>query len=414
MEILLQNGLIMGGFFLLSYVIAYLTIPVIIKVAKEKKFVDYPDNDRKLHTRAIPTLGGVAIFLDFLLSITVSPWADEIQGFSYLVGALLISFHVGLKDDMYMLSPRTKLFSQIAAAGLVVFGSGITVSHFYGVLGLAEIPYWIAVPFSLFTIIVVINAMNLIDGIDGLAGGIGVLASALFGVSFLYVGQVPMAMFSFCLTGALLGFLYYNFSPASIFMGDTGSTIVGFLLSIQAVQFIKLGAHPDFSSVFSNAAPVLAVAILVLPLFDTIRVVIKRLRRNKSIFEPGQEHVHHELLRMGFFHKNASLLLYGKSLFLITMMGILSTLSVNVNLLLGILVFASMLVYPTNGFKRRILARIFGYDWQHSQRQQWGIEFDHDKMTSLNGNGRKSELNLESGSKQKDSDYKEEMDSIAV
>jgi UDP-N-acetylmuramyl pentapeptide phosphotransferase/UDP-N-acetylglucosamine-1-phosphate transferase len=394
-SLLLHDGVIMGGFFLLSCIISYLCIPFITRIAEKNHLFDRPDNNRKLHSRAVPTLGGSAIFFAFLLSFSVSPWADSMPGYSYLVGALVILLFVGLKDDLIELSARTKLISQITAGGLVVFGSGALITNFHGVLGLAHIPYWAAVPVSVVVIIAVINAVNLIDGIDGLAGGIGAIASALFGGAFLYVGQVPLAMFSFCLTGALIGFLYYNFSPATIFMGDTGSMILGFLLAVQSIEFIKLSNHPEFSAIFTNTAPILAVSILAFPLFDTLRVIFKRFRRNKSIIRPGQDHVHHELLRMGFSHKSASLMLYGQSLSLIALMGCLATFNININILLSVLVLASMLVFPTNGFKRKLVSGLFGVDWSEYRSPLWGIEFGHHSIGPSNGNGASKDFEYE-------------------
>lgn len=386
MKILLLDGLIMGGFFLLSYFIAYLSIPLIAKAAQANHILDKPDNNRKLHSRAIPTLGGVAIFFAFLISFSVSPWAGGMEGFPYFVGALLVLLFVGLKDDLVILSAPTKLMAQVIAACLVIFGSGIAITNFHGILGLAEIPFWLTVPVTVFTVVVVINAVNLIDGIDGLAGGIGAIASFLFGGAFLYVGELPLAMFSLCLAGSLLGFLYFNFSPASIFMGDTGSLILGFLLAVQAIKFISLSSVPEFYAIFTNAAPILTVTILAFPLYDTLRVVFKRYRRNKSIFQPGQDHVHHELLRMGFNHKTASLLLYGQTLALVMLMGSLALLNVDVNILLVVLLLTSTVIYPTNGFKRRLMHGIFGLDWHDYRTSMWGIELQN-RHVSVNGNG---------------------------
>ncbi|MEL7834110.1 MraY family glycosyltransferase [Fodinibius sp. Rm-B-1B1-1] len=408
--LLLNHGMSIGLVVILSYVISYIAIPIITRAAEAKHLFDHPDEDRKLHLEAIPTLGGIAIFLAFLLSFSVSPWAEGFEGYSYLVGALLILFFTGLKDDLVVLSAKKKLAAQLTAAGLVIFGSGVIIDNFHGVFGLAEISYWVAVPVTFFTVIVVINAVNLIDGIDGLAGGIGVLASVIFGSAFLYAGQVPMAMFSFCLAGALLGFLYYNFSPASIFMGDTGSMLLGFLLSIQAIEFIALSDIPAFANVFGSSSAILPVAILAFPLFDTIRVIVKRMRRGKSIFEPGQDHVHHELLRMGFSHRDATLLLYGKSLLLIGIVGPLAWLGVNPNVLLGAVLFSSLLIFPTNGWKRALISRVFGYNWVAFRSRKWGIEFDQDKIKPLNGN--ESEESFEHVDKGEEA--REEADSVAV
>ncbi|NGP90195.1 MraY family glycosyltransferase [Fodinibius halophilus] len=412
--LLLNEGLAMGVAFLFACMVSYLSIPVIISAAEKKHLFDHPDNDRKLHSEAIPTLGGIAIFFAFLLTFALSPWAAGLEGFSYLVAALLILFFVGLKDDLVIISAKKKLVAQLVAAGLVVFGSDILISNFHGVFGLAEIPYWFAVPITFFTIIVVINAVNLIDGIDGLAGGIGAIASLLFGITFWYTGHLPMAVFSFCLTGALAGFLYHNFSPASIFMGDTGSMLLGFLLGIQAIEFIGLSGEPAFVSIFGNASPILPVAILGFPLYDTLRVVLRRVRRKKSIFEPGQDHVHHELLRMGFSHKNASLLLYGKSLILAVAISVLAMFSINVNILLGAVIVGSLLIFPTNGMKRKILTSLFGVDWLAFRSQRWGIEFDNEKSSSQDINQPVPEKEFEVLAERSSDEKEEEIDSIAV
>ena len=383
MDYLLQGKFIAGGVMILAYAISFFSIPVIIRAARRRNLFDHPDYSRKIHSESIPTLGGVAIFLAFLLSFSVSPWSDSFTGFSFLVAALLILFFVGLKDDLVTLSPGIKLGAQLTAIGLVVYGSDLLITDYHGVLGLAGIPHWVALPVTFFTVIVVINAVNLIDGIDGLAGGIGTIASVLFGMGFLYVGQWPMGIFSLCLAGALLGFLWYNFSPASIFMGDTGSMLLGFLLSIQAIAFLKLGSAPAFVELFGNAGPVLTVSILAFPLFDTLRVVVKRYRRGDSIFTAGQDHIHHEFLRMGFSHKSASLLLYMMSIFIVACTVTLSQFDMNVNLLLGSVIGMCLVIYPTNGFKRKLFSKLFGYKWQRWYSFRWGVQFDQEKIDPL-------------------------------
>jgi len=383
MEYLLQDRVIAGGFVMVAYAISFFSIPVIIRAAKRRNLFDHPDYSRKIHSESIPTLGGVAIFLAFLLSFAISPWSNSFVGFSYLVAALVILFFVGLKDDLVSLSPRVKLVAQLSAIGLVIYGSNTIINDFYGVLGLADIPVWVALPITFFTVIVVINAVNLIDGIDGLAGGIGTIASLFFGAAFLYAGQWPMAMFSLCLAGALLGFLWHNFSPASIFMGDTGSMLLGFLLSIEAIAFLKLGNAPAFTQLFGNAIPVLTVAVLAFPLFDTLRVVVKRYRRGESIFTAGQDHIHHELLRMGFSHSIASVLLYLSSISVVVFTIILARLGLDVNLLLAAVIAVCLVIYPTNGFKRRLFTKAFGHKWQRWYSLQWGLQFDQEKIHPL-------------------------------
>lgn len=395
-----------------AYMISYFSIPVIIAAAKKRNLFDHPDYNRKIHSESVPTLGGIAIFLSFLLSYSVSPWSDSFTGFSYLVAALLILFFVGLKDDLVTLSAGIKLGAQVSAVGLVMYGSGMLITDFHGVLGLAEVPVWIALPVTLLTVIVVINSINLIDGIDGLAGGVGTIASLLFGVSFMYVGQWPMVVFSFCLAGALLGFLWYNFSPASIFMGDTGSMILGFLLSIQAIAFMKLGAVNEVTQLVGDAVPVLTIAVLAFPLFDTLRVVVKRARRGKSIFTAGQDHIHHEFLRMGFTHKSASIALYTMSAFLVGFAVFLSQTGVDVNVQLAAVITSCVVIYPTNGFKRKQFSKLFGRKWQRWYSFKWGVEFDEGRIDPLSSlmNGEESKSKIYDLS---DKDT-EERDKIAV
>ncbi|MDZ7771623.1 MAG: MraY family glycosyltransferase [Balneolaceae bacterium] len=334
---------------------------MIIRVARLKNFYDQPDFQRKLHNKMTPTLGGVAIFLAFFISFSISSFADLFPGFGYFAGALTILLFAGVKDDIIALAAGKKLMAQLTASGLLIFGSGLHIGSFHGVFGLGEIGYIPGVLLTLFTFIVVINSFNLIDGIDGLAGGIGILASVLFGAGFVMAGQVPLAVLSFVMAGALAGFLMHNFSPASIFMGDTGSMIVGFTLAVQAISFVHLAGTPGMTDLFGTAAPLIPVAILSLPLYDTLRVILKRFSRGVPFFKPGQDHVHHELLRMGFSHKESSLILYG-GYALLTAAALL-VLALPVNLFLGVLVGTCLLVYPTVGAKRRVVAALFNVDW---------------------------------------------------
>lgn len=361
MEYALFDTLLTAGSVCLAFLLCYFAIPVIIRVSRLKNFYDQPDYQRKLHNKMTPTLGGVAIFLAFFFSYSISSFADLMPGFGYFAGALTLLLFAGVKDDIIALAPVKKLGAQLTASGLLIFGSGLHITSFHGVFGIGEIGYLPGVAVTLFTFIVVTNSFNLIDGIDGLAGGIGVLASLLFGISFALAGQPALAALSFVLTGALAGFLAHNFSPASIFMGDTGSMIVGFILAVQAISFVELSSTPAMTGLFGPAAPLVPVAILSLPLYDTLRVMIKRLVRKVPFYKPGQDHVHHELLRMGFSHRESSLILYmGAILMAGTALLFIGT---EVNLFLGVLVLGCALFYPTVGLKRWALTTLFRVDW---------------------------------------------------
>jgi len=341
-----------------TVLIVYKLVPVLIKIAYVRDLYDTPDGDRKLHRNFISSLGGVAIFAAFLIGITISGFADQITGFVYLSTALIILFFTGLKDDLIGLSPLKKLIIEIASVSMIIFGCNLLIGDFAGVLGLTSLPFYVSYPVTLFTFIVVMNAYNLIDGLDGLAGGIGAVASLIFAAGFMIAGHLPMAVLSAITAFTLLGYLLHNFYPANIFMGDSGSLTVGLLLSFQAVQFINIGSTGIFAEQFNPAAAILLpVAALSVPLYDTIRVFAKRIIQKRSPFSPGRDHVHHELLAMGLTQRQVSIFLYLNTI-LIGLAGLLSALFLNINLAVVTVILTSMLLMPTNGFKRELCRKI--------------------------------------------------------
>ncbi|MES2778988.1 MAG: MraY family glycosyltransferase [Bacteroidota bacterium] len=296
--------------FLTSMLVVIFGIPSIITVAKQKELYDKPDH-RKLHTTKIPRLGGLAIIAGFSIAVSIWGIPTEITSrLQYLQAALIILFFSGLKDDVVMLTPMKKLMSQLFATALVVIGEDIRITSFYGLFGVTEVATWVSYILSIFTIVVITNAFNLIDGIDGLAGGLGFIISVTFGLWFNFIDQVGWSIISFSLAGALIGFLVFNFNPAKIFMGDAGSLCTGFLLSIMAIQFIEFN-RPEVQNFYKiETAPVIAIAILVIPLYDTLRVFTVRLLKKKSPFSADRNHLHHILLNTGLGHKEVSLILY--------------------------------------------------------------------------------------------------------
>jgi UDP-GlcNAc:undecaprenyl-phosphate/decaprenyl-phosphate GlcNAc-1-phosphate transferase len=296
--------------FLTSLLAVIFAIPSIITVAKQKGLFDTPDH-RKLHTNKIPRLGGLAIIAGFSIAVSVWGIPTELESrLQFMQAALIILFFSGLKDDIVAMSPIKKLYSQIIAAALVVIGENIRVTSFYGLFGVDSIPIWVSYALSIFTIVVITNAFNLIDGIDGLAGGIGFIISVTFGLWFNFIDQVGWSIISFSLAGALLGFLVFNFNPAKIFMGDAGSLSTGFLLAVLAIKFIEFN-NPSVQNYYKiTTAPVIAIAILIIPLFDTIRVFSVRALKRRSPFSADRNHLHHLLLNTGLGHKEVSLLMY--------------------------------------------------------------------------------------------------------
>jgi UDP-N-acetylmuramyl pentapeptide phosphotransferase/UDP-N-acetylglucosamine-1-phosphate transferase len=296
---------------IISLIISIASIPVIINISKLKDLMAEIEL-RSSHEKLTPTLGGVAIFAATLISYFI--WDNPYEGHEIhlAVADLIILFFLGIKDDILILSPKKKLLIQIAASILLITLGDLRINSLYGLLGISNIPYFLSIIFTTFIFISLINAINLLDGIDGLAGTVGVMASICFGYLFFNLGLFAHATLAFSLAGSLIGFLRYNWSTKNkIFMGDTGSLIVGFLLSFFAVKYIILNSDYLYNPQLGNDAPILAMLILVLPLFDTLRMFIIRLLAFKSPFEGDRNHLHHILIDQGISHMAATIILVG-------------------------------------------------------------------------------------------------------
>ena len=297
LEVILSFGL--------SFLLTFISIPVVIKVAELLGLVDYPD-ERKSHIKITPSFGGIGIFIGFLLVIMLVSPMEHLDQFRYILASLLVVFIVGAKDDMDPISPLKKLGGQVLAISLLIFLADIRISSLYGVLGVEELPYALSVVITMVFFVFLINSFNLIDGINGLASSITILASAVLGSWFFLVGQEAYCIFAFAVTGSTLAFLYFNITPARIFMGDTGSLILGTACSIMAIHFLESNALMSGGAYYLEAAPALALSIFILPAFDTIRVFVLRLSKGKSPFLPDKNHIHHLLLDFGLTHMQAT------------------------------------------------------------------------------------------------------------
>lgn len=291
---------------ILAFIISFFAIPVIIQIAKTKKLFDEPD-ERKVHKEVIPTLGGVGIFAGFIIAMLMCvpndlALAADANKLKYFAASAIVIFFLGLKDDIMDLSATKKFIGQIIAAGIVMRFGNIYLNNMHGFLGITIIPYYASVFLTIFTIIVITNSFNLIDGIDGLAGSLGLVTSLVFGIYFYFAKEYTYSVMAFSLTGATAGFLIYNYSPAKIFMGDTGSLLLGLINAVLVIKFINV-AGSEGNTFSLHASPSLGYAILSVPLFDTLRVFSLRILDRRSPFSADRMHVHHYLLDLGFSHK---------------------------------------------------------------------------------------------------------------
>ncbi len=304
--------------FLTSLLIAAISIPVIIRVAALKHLMDEPDEDRKLHKHKTPTLGGVAIFAGTLFAFSAFSDFLKLPEITFMIPALILLFFAGIKDDILVLSPLKKLGVQIFCAALIVVLGNLRLTSLWGIFGITDISPFTGITITLFLIVALINAFNLIDGINGLAGGLGLISSTFFGIWFVLTDHMSLSVLSFSLAGALLGFLYYNFKPSRIFMGDTGSMMIGFIVSILAIKFIESNRSGiESSPYFIKAAPGVAVAAVLIPLLDMTRVFFYRLSKKKSPFSADRSHIHHILQDIGLSHEWISILLWTSSVAII-------------------------------------------------------------------------------------------------
>jgi len=296
----------------ISFTISFLAIPVIINVAEMKKLYDMPDA-RKIHHVAITPLGGIGIFAGFIFGCLLTINFQNSSEFQYFVAATLVIFFLGLKDDILVLSPIKKFIGQVLAAFLIIYYGRIQIHSMHGFFGIHELPEMFGLLISYFSVIVIINSFNLIDGVDGLAGTLGLMSAALFGIYFMYAGMEPYYVLAFSLCGSLLAFLIFNFQPAKIFMGDTGSLLIGVVNAILVLKFIDPGDGPNAVNPITSS-PAIGFTILMIPLLDTLRVFAIRIFKRRSPFSPDRNHIHHLLLDRGFSHRTITMILLSLNL----------------------------------------------------------------------------------------------------
>ena len=286
-----------------AMLVALITTPVVRSLAIRMGAVDVPRDGRRMHDHPIPRMGGLAIFFGFILStIIYVELTPELQGM--LLGAVIIVV-LGIFDDIYALGAKLKLAVQIVAALVAVLSGNLiqVVSNpnifspdFWWDLG------WLSVPCTVLWIVAITNAVNLIDGLDGLACGVSTISSMTMLVISLVVADGPVAVVMAALAGGCIGFLPYNLNPAKIFMGDTGSTFLGFVLAVMSIQGLF-----KFHTIISFAVPFL---MLGLPIFDTCFAFIRRIAHGQSPMHPDRSHIHHRLIDMGFTQRQAVAVLY--------------------------------------------------------------------------------------------------------
>lgn len=285
---------------------------------------------------------------------------DQYSGnLQYVLCAFILIFLVGVKDDIDAIAPSKKLVVEVLAAVIVMFKAGVKISSLHGTMGIEAIGIIWSTLLTVFTIIVIINAINLIDGINGLSGSLTIIITGTLGIWFMLIQRYDMAIMAVSAAGATAAFLKYNYSPAQIFMGDTGALLLGLICSILAINFIELNSElHDLHPFKINAAPAVAIGILILPLFDTLRVFITRVLKGKHPLYPDRTHIHHLLLDSGRTHTESTLILAGVNIFFIILVFLLQRYTKSTILILMLLggistIMVSGLIYRMNRKERK-------------------------------------------------------------
>ena len=318
--------------FTLALSIVILSIPPIMKVAKAKHLFE-PFDERKIHTKIVPPLGGVAIFIGFVISTIISTDGYTFDGLKYIIAAVILMFFIGLKDDLMAISARKKFTVQVFASILLITLGNFQIQNLHGFLGIYEVNFVVGTILTLFLILTIVNAYNLIDGIDGLASGLAILASVFFGAWFFMAGFVQYSIMAFAMAGSLTGFFFFNVfgNKNKLFMGDTGSLVVGMIMAVIVIKFNEFNITSN-TAYFIEASPSVSFAVVIVPLLDTLRVMTIRLLNGKSPFSPDNNHIHHRLLHLVPNHLTVTLIIIASNILIIGTALLLNQISFNVNL----------------------------------------------------------------------------------
>lgn len=338
--------------FLVGSILVYFTIPVIVRLSILKKLVDTP-NERKMNKIAVPNLGGVALFIGITLAVLLSFYKNYFPEFSTIMAGTIIMFFVGIKDDIQNISARKKLLAQMLCALILILQGNIRFTDLHGILGLNEINYTVSLIVSFFVIISIINAFNMIDGIDGLASAIGILASIILGSLFFINTQYQYSILSFAITGSLIPFFVYNVfgRENKIIMGDSGALILGLLFAVLVIKYNEVSLTAGNYS--RNFSPVLSLAIIIIPVFDMVRLIIYRIFQRKSPFSADINHIHHKILKLGSTHLNTTIIILAANLFILGTVFFFRSVNNNIMLLVLILLTGLFSLIPRLLFELR-------------------------------------------------------------
>jgi UDP-GlcNAc:undecaprenyl-phosphate GlcNAc-1-phosphate transferase len=303
----------------------YFVTPVIIQVVKLKRLFDKM-NDRSSHSQPVPSFGGVTFFIILIISLSIAEQFFVTSRAVYLIPSTLIIFFTGLKDDMTGISAWNKILMQVIATTMLFASPDFQITNLHGFLGINEISHWICIPLSFLVVVFYINAYNLIDGIDGLASSLGAMIFTFFAIVYNYLHDYMMMAVCLSMVASFIAFLRFNVSKDKrIFLGDTGSLLIGFLVAAIVINILSKDYHKELNMSYISNLPLLMISALFVPVFDSIRVFVIRLQNNRNPFRPDRTHVHHVILdTYKLSHRRTSLYIVSTNALILLFMGFIT------------------------------------------------------------------------------------------
>ena len=292
-----------------AFAVAFVSVlwlhPRMVKIAREKGITDKP-NRRKLQREPIPVLGGVAVFFGIVTGVGCTLNFTDSEGFVIILALLTLMLYTGTMDDIIGLTPRFRFFIEFLAAMAAILIWGYSINDFHGLWGVNALSEWVGIPLTVIAIIGIINAINLIDGVDGLSSGYCIMACFVFGCYFLLSGDVMMSILATACIGALIPFFLHNVfgKRSKMFIGDGGTLLMGMIMSLFVLRVLYNGSEfvlPECADCKFGLVP-FTLAVLAIPVFDTVRVMTTRIIRHTSPFSPDKKHLHHAFIELGFSH----------------------------------------------------------------------------------------------------------------
>ncbi|MCA6078266.1 glycosyltransferase family 4 protein [Fulvivirga sedimenti] len=343
----------MVKYILSSFCLAFFLFPAFISFLEKTRILDVPDK-RKIHAIHTPSMGGVPMFISVAFALYL--WYPEpLLEFKFLIAALILMFSVGLRDDLVPLPASLKLASQLIPFLLLINWGGFRLNSFYELAPAIEFHPVLIWLISIFVFIVITNSINLIDGLDGLAGSIGLIIFISYGTWFMIAGFEEAGYFCFAVVGAITAFLFFNWQPSRIFMGDTGALTLGLMSAAFTILFINYNFNLDPSNpAFLSTGVATAICIMIIPLTDTLRVFIIRILAGRSPFSADTNHLHHMLIQCGMTHSGAVKILASVNLMFIGLAFVGRSWSPRILLLCAVLMAISGVILLTLAVRLRL------------------------------------------------------------